>query len=192
MRIRFARRPPLFRGEKSTKLSPFSADKPLDFVAFSRTTAAARMRPISARRASADMCSGHRGLGPEIGVSGTYDMATFRDWDDAQKVSRNQENTSFSIFWGQRRAMRNAAKICARSPSSPWLMQTVQGANQRASPPMNLSNVSSSGSSSSSAISHRDGPRSGYRSSEIDISFPGENTVISRTGSLPSQTPAGW
>ena len=27
MRIRFARRPPLFRGEKSTKLSPLSADK---------------------------------------------------------------------------------------------------------------------------------------------------------------------
>ena len=98
MRIRFARRPPLFRGEKSTKLSPFSADKPLDFVAFSRTTPAARMRPISARRASADMRSGHRGLGPEIGVSGTCDMATFRDWDDGQKVSRNQENTSVSII----------------------------------------------------------------------------------------------
>jgi hypothetical protein len=52
-------------------------------------------------------------LGPEIGVSGRFGMATFRDWDDDQKVSRNQENTSFSIFCGQNRAMRNAANICA-------------------------------------------------------------------------------
>ena len=74
MRIRFARRPPLFRGKKSTKLSPVSADKPLDCAAFSRITPAARMRPISARRACADMCSGHRGLGPEIGVSCSSSM----------------------------------------------------------------------------------------------------------------------
>ena len=161
MRVRFARRPPLFRGEKSTKLSPVSADKPLDCAAFSRVTPAPRMRPISVRRASDDMRSGHRGLGPETGPSKVDDMATFRDWDDAQKVSRSQKNTSFSVFCGQYRPVRSVAQICARSPSSPWLMQTVQGANQRASPPMNLSNVSSVGSSSSSAISHRDGARSG-------------------------------
>ena len=74
MRIRFARRPPLFRGKKSTKLSPVSEDKPLDCAAFSRITPAARMRPISARRACADMRSGHRGLGPEIGVSCSSSM----------------------------------------------------------------------------------------------------------------------
>lgn len=161
MRMRFARRPPLFRGEKSTKLSPFSADKPLDCAAFSRMTPAARMRPISARRASDDMRSGHRGLGPETGPSRVDDMATFRDWDDGQKVSRNPKNTSLSISCGQSRLMRSTAQICARAPSPPWLTYTDTGANQRASPPMNLSNVSSVGSSSSSAISHRDGARSG-------------------------------
>lgn len=161
MRIRFARRPPLFRGEKSTKLSPFSADKPLDCAAFSRMTPAARMRPISARRASDDMRSGHRGLGPETGPSRVDDMATFRDWDDAHKVSRKQENTIFSIFCGLHRPIRSAAQLCARASSHQWLPEPILAANQRASPPMNLSNVSSVGSSSSSAISHRDGAWSG-------------------------------
>ena len=127
MRIRFVRRPPLFRGGKSTKLSPFSADKPLDCAEFSRMTPAARIRPISARRASDDMRSGHRGLGPEIGVFGLCDMATFRDWDDAQKVSRNQENTSFSVFCGQYRPVRSAAQICARSPSPPMADSDCSG-----------------------------------------------------------------
>ena len=68
MRIRFARRPPLFRGEKSTKLSPMSADKELDCAAFRRTTPAARLRPSSSKRARADILSAHKGLGPETGV----------------------------------------------------------------------------------------------------------------------------
>lgn len=119
MRIRFARRPPLFRGEKSTKLSPFWTDKLLDFLAFSRTTPAARIRPISTRRASADIRSGHRGLGPETGVSGTYDMATFRDWDDGQKVSRNQENTSFSIFCADLRGSYNSCEQMRRHCAHP-------------------------------------------------------------------------
>ena len=100
MRIRFARRPPLFRGEKSTKLSPPSADNSLDQAAFRRTTPAARMRPISARRASADMRSGHRGLGPEIGPSGLGDMATFRDWDDPSKcMAKTEKHKYFNILW---------------------------------------------------------------------------------------------
>ena len=161
MRIRFARRPPLFRGEKSTKLSPFSADKPLDCAAFSRMTPAARMLPISARRASDDMRSGHRGLGPETGPSRMDDMANFRDWDDVQKVSRNQEKTSFSIFCGPHRPIRSLAKICARAPSHQWLPEPILAANQPVRPSMNLSKLSRTGSSSRSAISHRDGARSG-------------------------------
>jgi hypothetical protein len=44
------------------------------------------------------MRSGHRGLGPEIGPDVLLGMATFRDWDDAQKVSQNTENTRKSIL----------------------------------------------------------------------------------------------
>lgn len=161
MRIRFARRPPLFRGEKSTKLSPPSADKSLDLATLRRTTPAAKMRPISARRASADIRSGHRGLGPEIGPSDVGDMATFRDRDDGQNVSRIPKNTSLSISCGQSRFMRSTAQICARAPSSQWLSMRRWAANQPALPVMNLSKVSRVGSSSSSAISHRDGARSG-------------------------------
>ena len=161
MRIRFVRRPPLFLGGKSTKLSPFSADKPLDCAAFRRMTPAARMRPISTRRACADMRSGHRGLGPETGPSEVSDMATFRDWDDAQNVSRNQENTSFSIFCGLSRLVGSAAYFCARCPVHELPPNTIPSTNQFASPPMNLSNVSIVGSSSRSSISHRDGARSG-------------------------------
>jgi hypothetical protein len=54
MRIRFARRPPLFRGEKSTKLSLISADKPLDCAVFSRTTPAGR----GGRAGHAPVCAG--------------------------------------------------------------------------------------------------------------------------------------
>ena len=161
MRMRFARRPPLFRGEKSTKLSPSSADKSLDCAAFRRTTPAARIRPISARRASADMRSGHGGLGPEIGFSDWCDMGTFRDWDDVQKVSRNHENTSISMICGQVRLVRSAAYFCARCPAHEYPPHVVRAANHPALPPMNLSKVSRVGSSSSSAISHRDGARSG-------------------------------
>jgi len=122
MRIRFARRPPLFRGEKSTKLSPVSADKPLDFLAFSRTMPTAKMRPISARRASDDMRSGHRGLGPETGPSKVDDMATFRDWDDGQKVSRNQKKTSFSIICAVLRGPCNSCEQMRRH----WVRPTAQ------------------------------------------------------------------
>jgi len=66
-------------GRWSTKLSPLSADKELDFAVFSRMTPVARMRPSSARRASDDMRSGHRGLGPETGPVDVGDMATFHD-----------------------------------------------------------------------------------------------------------------
>lgn len=161
MRIRFARPPPLFRGEKSTKLSPPSADKELAFSEFSRMTPSARMRPSSARRASADMRSGQRGLGPETGPDVMLGMATFRDWNDAMNVSRNQESTSNSIFYGQHRPARRAAYFCVRRLAHQWPPHAIRGANQPASPPMNLSNVSMVGSSSSSAISQRDGARSG-------------------------------
>ena len=161
MRIRFARRPPLFRGEKSTKLSPPSAYKELAFSAFRRITPAARMRPISSRRASADMRSGQRGLGPETGPDVMLGMATFRDWNDAANVSRNQEITSNSIICGQHRPARRAANFCATSVRLKGVPISVTEPNQPARPSINLSNVSMVGSSSSSAISQRDGARSG-------------------------------
>jgi hypothetical protein len=40
-------------------------------------------------------------------------MATFRDWNDAVNVSRNQEITSNSIICGQHRPARRAAYFCA-------------------------------------------------------------------------------
>ncbi len=52
MRIRFARRPPLFGGEKSTKLSPPSADKSLDPAAFRRFSCELQLHVRSGRAES--------------------------------------------------------------------------------------------------------------------------------------------
>lgn len=119
MRMRLARRPPLFGGEKSTKLSPPAADRGLDFAACRRMTPAARIRPSSARRASADMRSGQRGLGPEIGPDGVSDMAAFAIemmGKNYREIRKTQEHQYFTDSIGLRGAPRISAQ-CVRCPN---------------------------------------------------------------------------